>query len=108
MFTKIVSALSLSVLCLFGTYNTAHASQIMNVSAYVATGNPMANGEYPYEGAVASDDLPFGTRLLIAGREYVVKDRFGGGYTDRIDIFMDSYEDAINFGRQYLPVEIIG
>ena len=55
------------------------AERLMNVSAYTHTGNVMANGEYPYVGAVASDDLPIGTQVLVNGQEYVVKDRFGGG-----------------------------
>ena len=79
----------------------------MNVSAYTWTGNVMANGEYPYEGIVASDDLPIGTKVKINGRVYVVKDRFGGGYTHRIDIYMDSYERAIQFGCKYMYVEVL-
>lgn len=79
----------------------------MFVSAYTHTGDVMANGEYPYVGAVASDDLPLGTRLLINGNEYVVADRFGGGYTDSIDIFFDSYDEAIEFGVQYLDVIVL-
>lgn len=68
----------------------------------------MANGEYPHVGAVASDDLPIGTKVLIDGILYIVKDRFGGGYKDRIDIYMDSHEEAINFGRQHIEVEVLG
>ena len=79
----------------------------MNVSAYTWTGNVMANGEYPYEGVIASDDLPIGTRVKINDSVYVVKDRFGGGYTNRIDIYMDSQERAIQFGHKYMYVEVL-
>lgn len=82
-------------------------AEVMTVSAYTHTGAVMANGEYPYVGAVASDDLPLGTRVLINGNEYVVADRFGGGYTNAIDIFVDSYEEAIEFGVQYLDVIVL-
>lgn len=78
----------------------------MNVSAYSDHGT-MANGEWTHDGAIASDDLPFGTRVVINGRTYVVKDRFGGGYSNAIDIWMPSYDDAIEFGRQYLTVEVL-
>lgn len=88
--------------------NNVQAERLMSVSAYTHTGNVMANGEYPYVGAVASDDLPLGTKVRVNGQEYVVKDRFGGGYTDRLDIFMDTYNEAIEFGRQWLNVEILG
>lgn len=76
------------------------------VSAYADHGT-MANGEWTHDGAIASDDLPFGTRVVINGRTYVVKDRFGGGYSNAIDIWMPSYEDAIEFGRQYITVEVL-
>ena len=77
------------------------------VSAYTHTGGVMANGEYPYVGCVAADDLPLGTNILINGRHHVVKDRFGAGYSHKIDIFMDSYDEAINFGRQSLEVTVL-
>lgn len=77
------------------------------VSAYSDSGR-MANGEWTHYGAIASDDLPFGTKVEINGEIFVVKDRFGGGYTNAIDIYMPSYEDAIEFGRQYLTVHILG
>lgn len=79
----------------------------MNVSAYTWTGNVMANGEYPHVGAVASDDLPIGTKVRIGGKVYVVKDRFGGGYTNRLDIYMDNHDECIQFGRQYIDVEVM-
>jgi|SRR3990167_1539696 len=47
------------------------------ITQYGWTGNRMANGEWPHIGAVATSDrtIPFGTRVLIGGEEYVVKDR---------------------------------
>lgn len=98
--------LLLALLFAVFTCVTANA-EVMTVSAYTHTGSVMANGEYPYVGAVASDDLPLGTRVLINGNEYVVADRFGGGYTNAIDIFVDSYEEAIEFGVQYLDVVVL-
>lgn len=84
-----------------------HAYQMKaEVSAYTEHGM-MANGEWTHEGAIASDDLPFGTKVIINGRTYIVKDRFGGGYSNAIDIWTPSYDDAINFGRQYLTVEVL-
>jgi len=56
---------------------------------------------------VASDDLPFYTRIRINGKEYIVHDRFGGGYTDRIDILMDTKEECFAWGRQIVEVEIL-
>lgn len=104
---KYILAIMLAIASLWIS-NDVDAARVMNVSAYTHTGNVMANGEYPYVGAVASDDLPIGTKVRVNGQEYVVKDRFGGGYTDRLDIFMDTYDEAIEFGRQWLNVEVLG
>lgn len=91
-----------------GMYQPTNAYTVtMNVSAYTHSSQPMANGEWPHVGAVAADDLPFGTRVIVNGRTYIVKDRFGGGYTNRLDIFMNSYDEAIQFGRQWLEVEVL-
>lgn len=101
---RLLLVLAISILASLGS--VAHA-QVMEVSAYTHTGGVMANGEYPYVGAVASDDLPLGTHVLINGREYVVADRFGGGYSGAIDIFVDTYEEAVEFGRQWLDVIVL-
>lgn len=103
---KYILAIMLAIAPIIGS--NVQAERLMNVSAYTYTGNVMANGEYPHVGAVASDDLPLGTKVLVNGHEYIVKDRFGGGYTDRLDIFMDSYNEAVEFGRQWLMVKVLG
>lgn len=56
---------------------------------------------------VACDHLPFGTVIRINGKEYIVEDRFGGGYTDRVDIFCNTKEEAFENGRQELLVEVV-
>lgn len=90
---------------LLGSYSMSYA-ETYEVTAYTHTGSVMANGEYPYVGAVASNDFPLGTVLNINGSNYVVKDRMA--YNGVIDIFVDSYDEAINFGRQYLEVYVVG
>lgn len=66
----------------------------------------MANGEQVHEGAVANNLLPFGTRVRIDGQVYTVKDRTGlGQYV--FDIYTDSYDHAIQYGRQYRTVEVL-
>lgn len=102
---KYILGLLLVVLPLYGAYGQ---SVTMNVSAYTHSGNVMANGQYPYVGAAASDDLPLGTKVLVNGKVYTIADRFGGGYCNRLDLFMDTYEEAIEFGRQWLNVKILG
>ena len=89
--------------------------RVMNVSAYTASVRECgksdgitASGVKATEGrTVAADHLPFGTIVRINGQEYIVEDRFGGGYADRLDIYMEHEADAWHFGRQYLEVEIV-
>lgn len=78
----------------------------LSSTAYTHTGNNMANGEKPYEGAVASNLVPLGTKIFIEGYGYfVVKDRIGHG--SQLDIFMNTYEKAIQFGRRTLKVYVV-
>lgn len=79
---------------------------IAECSAYTPydCGTITATGETVHVGGVACNFLPFGTIIVIDGKEYVVNDRCG--IDGCIDIFMESYEDAIQFGRQYKEVYI--
>lgn len=45
-----------------------------------------------------------GENVHVGGVKYIVNDRCG--IDNRIDIFMESYEDAIQFGRQHKEVYI--
>lgn len=75
------------------------------ITAYMWTGNPMANGEWPYVGCVASCDFPIGTVLYIEGfGEYVVKDVCPTSGV--IDIYMETYEACATIGRQTANVYI--
>ena len=51
----------------------------VELTAYTHTGSVMANGEYPYVGAVASNDYPLGTTVYIDGNPYTVADRMADG-----------------------------
>lgn len=65
----------------------------------------MANGEKVHVGAVASYDLPLGTKVRINGVVYTVKDRCGVPNT--IDIYMNSKQECMRFGKRYMEVEIL-
>lgn len=49
--------------------------------------------------------LPFGTRLMIDGEEYVVEDRGVSGMC--VDIFVNSHDEALQRGLYYTEVYII-
>ena len=58
----------------------------------------------------ASRDLPLDTEIYIDGYGIcVIKDRLNIRYkgTNRVDILMDTYEEAINFGVRELKYKVI-
>lgn len=55
---------------------------------------------------VACNSLSIGTVISINGHQYVVEDTGGMG-GNVIDIFFDSHEEAINFGRQSAEVYLV-
>ena len=79
-------------------------------TAYTHTGQSTATGIYPlYKGIVAVDPsvIPLHTKLYIPGYGEAVAEDTGRdivGY--RIDLFHETYEEAINFGRKEVKVYI--
>lgn len=77
------------------------------LTAYTHTGNPMANGQMPYIGAVACNSIPLGTVIYVEGYgTYTVCDTGGMGGSV-VDIFMDTYDECIQFGRRGANVYIV-
>jgi 3D (Asp-Asp-Asp) domain-containing protein len=54
--------------------------------------------------AVDPKKIPYGSRLLINGQEYVAEDCGGAIKGNRIDIYFDTHEEALQFGIQYADV----
>jgi 3D (Asp-Asp-Asp) domain-containing protein len=81
--------------------------QTLNVSAYCHTGNRTASGVWPQVGMAAADHLPFGAKVTLPdGWILTITDRFGGGYSDRLDIFLNSEAECWKFGRRCLKCRI--
>ena len=57
--------------------------------------------------AVDTSVIPFGTKVLIDGQEYIAEDRGGAIKGNRIDVYFSNHQDAINFGVQYKNVSIL-
>ena len=80
----------------------------LEITAYVETGNPCADGVYPSVGyTVASNDSRLWHKwIYIEG----VGDRYvhdtGGMASNVIDLFVGSYSEAIQFGRQIRGVYV--
>ena len=83
----------------------------LNCSAYADHGIT-ASGEPVRQGICAMDKLngvtvPFGTKVTLPdGRVLIVKDRFGAGHNNHLDIWMASENDCWNFGRRWLKCKV--
>ena len=99
---KLLKLITLELIILFTSVVSSNSQAYwmdVETSAYTSyeSGGITASGDYPYEGGVACNFLPLGTRVQIDGYWYVVNDRCG--IDGVVDIYMDSYDRAINYGR---------
>ena len=82
--------------------------QTLTVTAYSHSGSPTASGVWPKVGMAAADHLPFGTQVFLPdGTVVEITDRFGGGYTDKLDLFRDTEDECWKFGRRILRCKIV-
>lgn len=56
--------------------------------------------------AVDPSVIPYGTEVVINGNTYIAEDCGGAIKNNKIDIYFDSHQDALNFGIQYADVYI--
>jgi 3D (Asp-Asp-Asp) domain-containing protein len=70
-----------------------------------------ANGTHVHDGIVAANWLKFGTRVRIpemfGDKVFIVTDRMNPRFADRMDIWMENYDDAIKFGTRRLTIEVL-
>lgn len=67
-----------------------------------------ASGQRVRDGIIATNELPIGTKVIIEGLgEFEVQDRTNKRYDYRVDIWMSSKEEALNFGRQLKEIYIL-
>lgn len=79
------------------------------LTAYIATGNPCADGAYPQVGytAACNDPRLWHKWVHIDGYgDYYIHDT-GNMASNVIDVFVGSYGEAIQFGRRTATVSII-
>ena len=61
----------------------------------------------PGRTVAASSKYAFGTNLNIGGHIYTVEDRGGAITGNKIDIFVNSHSEALQWGVRYLPVSVV-
>ncbi len=82
----------------------------MLASAYTYTGNNTASGVPPRYGVVAVDprEISMGTSMYVEGYGYATAlDRGGAIKGNRIDLFFETYEEAMNWGMRRVKVYIL-
>ncbi|MBH8609220.1 3D domain-containing protein [Thermoactinomyces sp. CICC 10521] len=82
----------------------------VEATGYTATGSRTATGTYPHRGTIAVDPdvIPLGTKLYIPGYGYGVAEDTGGAINGKIiDLFFDSEQEAINWGRRTVTIKIL-
>lgn len=58
--------------------------------------------------AVDPSVIPYGSQVEINGHTYTAHDTGGAIKGNRIDVYFDNHQDALNFGVQYAEVFLIG
>lgn len=58
--------------------------------------------------AVDPSVIPYGSQVEINGHTYTAHDTGGAIKGNRIDVYFDNHQDALNFGVQYEEVFLIG
>ena len=117
---KIVQVQSKSVITSRSSYSRASGvsgqSGVYKVTAYCAcvqccgkTNGITASGAKATANhtIAAPRTFSFGTKVVINGTTYVVEDRGGAIQGNRIDIYMDSHQEALQWGVRYVEVEVL-
>lgn len=102
------------------TQNEAKKTEIVKtlITAYSSTVDQTddtpfitASGSYVRPGIVAANFLPFGATIRIPGifgnQIFVVEDRLHKKNNDRIDIWMPTEKEALEFGVKISEIEIL-
>ncbi len=87
-----------------GEWSAEHSSRVG--TDYI---QKTASGTIPTAGRTIGVDptvIPFGTVVVINGHEYVAEDRGGAINGNKIDIFFEDHNEALEFGRQTAEVFI--
>ncbi len=90
----------------------------INVTAYSSTpdqtsGNPFitASGSHVRDGVIAANFLPIGTKVRFpdhfGNKIFTVEDRMSAKYWYKADIWMESRQEAKDWGVRYTTIEIL-
>lgn len=71
----------------------------------------MASGNRVYDGAIAANFLPVGTKVMLpelyGKKVFTVEDKTHRRFSDRVDIWMQTREEALQFGIRQVAMKIL-
>lgn len=71
----------------------------------------MASGNQVYDGAIAANFLPVGTKVMLpelyGEKIFTVEDRTHGRFAHRVDIWMGTREEALQFGIKQIAMKVL-
>ena len=91
---------------------TAYNSEVGQCDATPCiTANGFDLCKHGVEDSIATNDLPFGTKVKIpdyfGDRVFVVRDRMNKRYSDRIDVWMLEKKEARTFGVKHATIQVL-
>lgn len=107
---KVVAMGSITEVSRGGDRMNFREARFMQATAYTYTGYRTATGVNPAVGMVAVDPsvIPLGTRLYIEGYGYARAADTGGAVKgEKIDLFMEEYNQCVNWGRRVVKVYML-
>jgi len=94
-----------------GTYIVSATAYSSTVDQCDSTPFITASGQHVRDGIIATNFLPFGTKVRIpdiyGDKVFEVQDRMNARYNTRIDIWMGSRNEAMQFGLKQVKVEVL-
>lgn len=100
----------------YGKYVIAYSGSVMATAYNSMEGQTdsspwvTASGTRCRSGVIASNFLPFGTKVMIEGfgnKIFVVEDRMHRRFNNRIDIWFRNYHDARDFGIRKIKYHVL-
>lgn len=96
----------------------ARQTMIISVTAYNSlpeqtddTPFITASNTHVHDGTIAANFLPFGTLVripkLYGDKIFIVEDRMHSKYYYHVDIWMEEYQEAVDFGLKALKIEVL-
>jgi len=70
-----------------------------------------ADGTYVFDGLVAANFLPMGTKIMFPdhfpGKVFTVHDRMNKRFSNRVDIWFPEHEQAVQWGKRDVRIQIL-